>query len=180
MLKAEIIGNLGADAVVRNVNGTTAIGFSVAHNEKYKDSNGVTHEKTLWINCTFWRTKETRLIEYLKKGQMVFVEGTPSVGVYKNRDGQHVADFQLRVNRIELIGSRSDNDQQPTAGQQNGQHQQRPQNGRQQRPQAHTNGNAQQHANTQQPQQNGNGQQRPIQPLQPVRVDDVDTSWIDD
>ncbi|PHN05867.1 single-stranded DNA-binding protein [Flavilitoribacter nigricans] len=166
MLKTEIIGNLGADAVVRNVNGTTAIGFSVAHNEKYKDSNGVSHEKTLWINCTFWRTKETRLTEYLKKGQMVFVEGTPSVGVYTNRDGQQVADFQLRVNRIELIGSRSDNNQQPTESQHNGQAP---------KPAARNNGQRQQ----QRPAVQGNGQQAHRQPVA-TPVDDVDTSWIDD
>lgn len=167
MLKAEVIGNLGADAVVRNVNGTSAIGFSVAHNEKYKDSNGVSHEKTIWVNCTFWRTKETKLTEFLKKGQMVFVEGTPSVGVYTNREGQNVADFQLRVNRIELIGSRSDNSQQPNENHQHGQHQ----------------GSSNREGHTQQrpqPRRNGNGQPSNGQQLQPSMVDDVDTSWIDD
>ena len=163
MLKAEIIGNLGADAVVRNVNGTTAIGFSVAHNEKYKDSKGVTHEKTIWVNCTLWRTKETRLTEFLKKGQMVFVEGTPSVGVYENREGRQVADFQLRVNRIELIGSRSDNDQQPAEGNQNGQAP---------APNQATRNNGQR-----QP-YNGNGQQQQPQP-QTTPVDDMEVpEWI--
>lgn len=173
MLKAEIIGNLGADAVVRNTKGSNAIGFSVAHNEKYKDSKGVVHEKTIWVNCTLWRTKETKLTEFLKKGQMVFVEGTPSVGVYQNREGQKVADFQLRVTNITLLSNRSDNSQPPADaqphgqtqparnGQSNGQYQQ-------QRTQPPQNGHHQQ-------QPNGNGHQPVYQP-----VDDVDTSWIDD
>lgn len=176
MLKTELIGNLGADAVVRNVNGTNAIGFSVAHNETYKDSQGVKHEKTIWVNCTLWRTKETKLTEFLKKGQMVFVEGTPSVGVYTNREGQKVADFQLRVNRIELIGSRSDNNQQPTGSQQNGQTQAQPngQANQQQRPAPHSNGQQQQPAN-------GNGQQNYTQQAQTTPVDGMEVpQWIQD
>jgi len=36
-LKLEIIGNLGADATVKDVNNSKAISFSVAHSEKYKN-----------------------------------------------------------------------------------------------------------------------------------------------
>lgn len=118
MLKASVIGNLGADAVVRHTNGNNAIGFSVAHNEKYKDKDGNAHERTIWVNCTIWRERETSLVNYLKKGQMVYLEGTPSVSVYRNRDGQPTADFSLRVTKLELLGGKSDREQQPTAAQQ--------------------------------------------------------------
>lgn len=118
MLKASVIGNLGADAVVRHTNGNNAIGFSVAHNEKYKDKDGNAHERTIWVNCTIWRERETSLVNYLKKGQMVYLEGTPSVSVYRNRDGQPTADFSLRVTKLELLGGRSDREEQPTAAQQ--------------------------------------------------------------
>lgn len=116
MLKASLIGNLGADAVVRHHNGSQAIGFSVAHNERYVDSDGVVNEKTIWVNCTYWRSKETALINYLKKGQMVYLEGIPSVGVYRNKEGQPTADFKLRVTSIQLIGGRSDSEEQPAPG----------------------------------------------------------------
>ena len=171
MLKSTVIGNLGAHAKVRNVNGVKAISFSVAHNEQYKDSEGVKHEKTLWVNCTFWRTKETNLIKFLKKGQLVFVEGTPSVGVYRNKEGIYVADYQLRVTNIQLLGSRSDDDEQPTEGGQNRQPQQTQQR------QAPANGQQRQQ---QRPQPQGNGQPAQHPQLQATPVDDVDMSWIDD
>lgn len=106
MLKTILTGNLGSDAKVREYNGKQALSFSVAHNEKYKDANAVIHEKTMWINCTLWRDKETSLAKYLLKGQLVFLEGIPSVGIYKNRDGESVADFSLKVTNLELLGNK--------------------------------------------------------------------------
>lgn len=113
MLKTTVIGNLGADAVIRHHNGNQAIGFSVAHNEKYKDAQGTVHEKTIWVNCTLWRNKETALTNFLKKGQMVYLEGTPSVSVYRNSDGQPAADFALRVTSLQLLGSKSETVETP-------------------------------------------------------------------
>ncbi|MBD0352663.1 MAG: single-stranded DNA-binding protein, partial [Flavisolibacter sp.] len=40
MIKMQVIGNLGKDCVVNNVNGKSVINFTVAHTEKYKDSQG--------------------------------------------------------------------------------------------------------------------------------------------
>ena len=40
MIKLQVIGNLGKDALVNNVNGKTVINFNVAHTERYKDAQG--------------------------------------------------------------------------------------------------------------------------------------------
>ena len=40
MIKLQIIGNLGKDCNVREVNGKKVINFSVAHTDKYKDPQG--------------------------------------------------------------------------------------------------------------------------------------------
>lgn len=40
MLVLEAIGNLGADAIIKDLNGQKYIAFSVAHTESYKDSQG--------------------------------------------------------------------------------------------------------------------------------------------
>lgn len=108
MLKATVIGNIGADAVIRYHSSKSAISFPVAHNEKFKDKDGVTHEKTTWLNCTLWKEKETTLIQYLKKGQLVFIEGTPNLSVYQNKNGEYVPDFSLNVLNLQLLGGKSD------------------------------------------------------------------------
>ena len=54
MLKLQLIGNLGQDAVVNNVGGKNVINFSVAHTEKYKNSEGTEVSKTTWVSCAYW------------------------------------------------------------------------------------------------------------------------------
>ena len=107
-LKLEIIGNLGSDAIVRDVNNSKAIGFSVAHSEKYKNAQGVEVENTTWVNCTIWKYQDqsVEIAKYLKKGTMVAIEGTPSVRGYKTQQGQIGANMECRVNFIKLLSSK--------------------------------------------------------------------------
>ena len=96
-----------------------AISFSIAYNEKYKDNNGVSHERTTWINCTLWRENDN-IARYLKKGQLVFVEGIPQVSTYVSKTtGEVLPDLKLHVGQLELLGSAVQN--QPQQNHQNGQ-----------------------------------------------------------
>ncbi|MEL7249906.1 MAG: single-stranded DNA-binding protein [Bacteroidota bacterium] len=109
MLKASAIGNVGSDAVVRHVNGKNVISFPIAHNEKYQDAQGVKHEKTIWIDCSIWRKENTRLVEYLKKGQLVYVEGIPKSEAYVQKEsGELRSSLKLTVMNLQLLGSKSD------------------------------------------------------------------------
>lgn len=104
MIKLFAIGNIGNDAEVKEINGRKVINFSVAHNEKYKDQNGVVTNKTIWVRCSYW-PESTNVAAYLKKGTQVFVEGTPSVQAFETRERVASASLELRVSRIELLGS---------------------------------------------------------------------------
>jgi single-strand DNA-binding protein len=105
MLKTQLIGHLGQDAIVRHWNGKRAISFTVAYNESYTDSNGTKHETTTWVNCTLWREGDTKLPNYLRKGQLIYVEGTPNVKTYVSKTtGEVLPDFQLNVKQLQLLG----------------------------------------------------------------------------
>ena len=108
MIKMQIIGNLGKDCVVNQVNGKNVINFTVAHTEKYKDSQGNNQEKTTWVDCAYW-TDRTAIAPYLQKGQQVFVEGTPEVRSFTRNDGTAGASLSLRVREVQLLGRRGDN-----------------------------------------------------------------------
>jgi len=102
-----MIGNLGNDAVIRDSGNKKAVSFSVAHSEKYTDRNGSQVEKTIWVRCTYWRDADkTKIAEYLKKGQKVYVEGTPSARSYQNKNNETVTDLELTVFSLELLGSK--------------------------------------------------------------------------
>jgi len=109
MIKLQVIGNLGKDAVVNNVNGKTVINFSVAHTEKYKDAQGVQKERTTWVECAYW-TDRTAVAPYLRKGTQVYVEGTPDVRTYQTKDGTQGASLSLRIATVQLLGSRNNDE----------------------------------------------------------------------
>ena len=106
MIKLQIVGNLGADCIQKEVNGKTVINFNVAHTEKFKDSQGNLKEKTIWVNCAYW-TDRTAIAPYLKKGQMVYAEGSPEAEGYMNKDNQAAATLRMRVQNVQLLGSKN-------------------------------------------------------------------------
>ena len=104
MIKLLIVGNVGKDAVVRDVNGKNVINFSVVHSERYRDSSGSQKENTTWADCSFW-TERTGVAPYLKKGMRVYAEGLPRVETYTNKDGSTGVALRLRVSNVQLLGA---------------------------------------------------------------------------
>lgn len=109
MIKLQVIGNLGKDCVVNTVNGKNVMNFNVAHSEKFKDAQGVQKERTIWVDCAYWSDR-TAIAPYLKKGQMVYVEGNPDIRTYTTNDGKQGASLTLRVMTVQLLGSRAGNE----------------------------------------------------------------------
>src|SRR5438552_9052142 len=107
MIKMQVIGNLGKDCVVNTVNGKNVINFTVAHTEKYRDSQGNNQEKTTWVDCAYW-TDKTAVAPYLQKGQQVFVEGQPEVRSFTRGDGTAGASLSMRVREVQLLGRKGE------------------------------------------------------------------------
>ena len=110
MIKLQIVGNLGADCIQKEVNGKNVINFNVAHTEKFKDAQGNLKERTTWVNCAYWIDR-TAVAQYLKKGKQVYVEGTPEAEAYTNKENQPAATIKLRVRDLQLLGGNTDGSQ---------------------------------------------------------------------
>lgn len=130
MNKGIFIGNLGKDAEIRTLDGgAVAIGFSLAINEGYKDKQGNQVDKTTWVNCTIWKTagQSTAIAKYLTIGTKVCVEGTVSCRAYLGTaSNTPQASLDVKVNFVELLGSKNDGHNQNAGGGYPQQHQ--PQN----------------------------------------------------
>ncbi len=107
MIKMQVIGRLGKDCLVNNVNGKNVINFTVAHSERFKDSQGNQQEKTVWVDCAYW-TDRTAVAPYLVKGTQVFVEGQPEVRTFTKSDGTAGAALSMRVREVQLLGSKTE------------------------------------------------------------------------
>ncbi len=107
MIKLQIIGHLGKDCMVKEINGRSVINFSVAHTDKYKGNTGVMMEKTTWVECAYW-TDKLAVAPYLKKGQQVYVEGHPEADAYMGKDGKPAGVQRLRVQSLQLLGGKGE------------------------------------------------------------------------
>lgn len=101
MLVVEIIGNLGADALIKEFKGQKFISFSVAHTESYTDGQGQKHERTIWVSCL--KYGESAVINYLKKGTRVFLRGELSVKTYEAGGSVQVG-INCKVKELQLLG----------------------------------------------------------------------------
>ncbi len=110
MIKLQIVGNLGKDCIVKEVNGKNVINFSVAHTEKFKDAQGNPKERTTWVECAYW-TDRTAVAQYLKRGKMIYAEGSPEADAYTNKDNQAAATLRMRVQNLQLLGGGDGNSQ---------------------------------------------------------------------
>lgn len=106
MIKLQVIGNLGKDCITNNVNGKSVMNFTVAHTERFKDNTGAQKDKTIWVECAYWSDR-TAVAQYLKKGTQVYVEGSPEIRTYQTQDGRQGASLTLRVQSVQLLGSKN-------------------------------------------------------------------------
>ena len=122
MIKLQIVGNLGKDCIVKEVNGKNVINFSVVHSERYKDNQGNQKERATWVECAYW-TDKTAIAPYLTKGTTVYAEGYPEADAYMNKDNQAAATLRMRVMNIQLLGSsRGGDNSSQNAGQHSAPH----------------------------------------------------------
>ena len=115
MIKLQVIGNLGADCIQKEINGKTVINFNVAHSEKYKDAQGNLKERTTWVNCAYW-TDKTAIAQYLTRGTTVYAEGSPEADAYTNKEGQAAATLRMRVQNVQLLGGANRDNQGANSG----------------------------------------------------------------
>ena len=104
MFKCEVIGNIGADAEVKESNGKKFVTFRVAHSDSYVDASGQKHENTDWIDCVMSNV-DSKVIPYLLKGVKVFVRGNARLRCYSSpKLRQMVAGLTINALEIELCG----------------------------------------------------------------------------
>lgn len=113
MLKAELIGHLGADAEVKQIDGVKFIACRVADSGTWKDSQGVKHELTRWIDVTLSAT--TPVFPYLKKGTQVFVRGNLDTRVYSSeKDRCMKCGLTIRAVEVQLLSANKKEEQNNT------------------------------------------------------------------
>lgn len=114
VFETRLIGNIGKDAEVRSMdNGIIAINFPVAHNKNWKDKRtGELKTKTTWVNCTIWKKDgaNMKIVDYLKKGSLVDLIGTPFSKGYLHEDQTVRSEIRLNISKTNILRTSSKED----------------------------------------------------------------------
>ena len=107
MLQSIVIGNVGADAQVKNKDGREFTTFRVAHNEQWAGQDGVQHSTTIWVDCIM--NGHPKVTEFLKAGTQVVCIGRSTLRVYSSeKDRCMKAGLTIHVQSVQLIGGKTE------------------------------------------------------------------------
>ena len=99
--KAILLGNVGADPVVRNpVKGQTITTFPLATNEQ--QPNGM--QLTEWHRIVMWGKNAEYAEKYIRKGTKLYIEGKLSTRVWEDRNTIKHYVTEIHVERFEFLG----------------------------------------------------------------------------
>ena len=112
-----LVGRLGRDPETRYTQAGDAVcSFSVATDESWKNKQtGLREQKTEWHNIVLYRQLAEIAQQYLTKGKMVYVEGRIQSRKYTGKDGIERTQYEIIGDKMQMLGSRGEQDQQSAA-----------------------------------------------------------------
>tara|TARA_Y100001936_G_scaffold152528_1_gene148707 strand:- start:81 stop:500 length:420 start_codon:yes stop_codon:yes gene_type:complete len=114
--KVILIGNLGQDPEARfTPQGTAVCNLSVATNESWKDQSGEMQDRTEWHRVVMYGRMAETATEYMKKGQMVYVEGRLHTREWEDQNQIKRRTTEIRCDNFTMLGKRSDSSSAPSA-----------------------------------------------------------------
>lgn len=116
--KVILVGNLGRDPELRYTpSGVAVASFPVATSEKFKDRDGNVQEKTEWHQIVVWRQLAEIAAKYLHKGKQIYLEGKIQTRKWQDKSGQDRYSTEIVMEKMQMLGSASDGQQNNGAGQ---------------------------------------------------------------
>ena len=107
--KVILIGNLGQDPEARfTPQGTAVTNLSVATNESWKDQSGEMQDRTEWHRIVMYGRMAETASEYMKKGQMVYIEGRLHTREWEDQNQIKRKTTEIRCDNFTMLGRRSD------------------------------------------------------------------------
>lgn len=109
-----LLGRVGKDVEVRDVNGTKCASFTLATSEKYKDRNGEVKELTEWHNIVAWRATADICEKFVRKGDQLCVIGRIKYRSWETDRGEKRYATDIFADKVELLSKPQATQSQPT------------------------------------------------------------------
>ncbi|MDM0081453.1 single-stranded DNA-binding protein [Variovorax sp. J31P179] len=106
--KVILVGNLGRDPETRTFpSGDQVCNVTLATTDKWKDKqSGEMREATEWHRLVFNGRLAEIAAQYLRKGSQIYVEGQIRTRKYNDKDGVEKYATDIRVDQMQMLGSR--------------------------------------------------------------------------
>lgn len=106
MLTVNLIGNLGADAQIKESNGHKFLSFNIAHTEKYVQ-NGQPISRTQWISVAMNHYSD-KLLPYLVRGAKIYVYGKLNTNIWYDKNRVANVSLNVMADNVELCGIKAE------------------------------------------------------------------------
>ncbi|NOZ04616.1 MAG: single-stranded DNA-binding protein [FCB group bacterium] len=105
--KVVLVGHLGADPESRYTTAGSAVAtFNLATNESWRNSDGEVEDKTEWHRCVLFGKMAETANDYLKKGQLIYLEGRLRTRSWEDKNGVKRYTTEIVGERFTMLGGR--------------------------------------------------------------------------
>jgi single-strand DNA-binding protein len=106
--KVILVGRVGKDPEVRYLEGGIAVAkFSLATSETYKNKEGNKVESTEWHNVVAWRQIAEVIEKYVKKGDLLYIEGKLRTRTYGEENNKKYF-TEIVTDQMTMLGGKRD------------------------------------------------------------------------
>ena len=108
--RVQLIGHVGKDPEIKQFDGgTSKASFSLATTERgyTKKTGEKVEDRTEWHNITCWRGLATIAERFVKKGDLIYIEGKITTRSWE-KDGTKHYMTEIVADNIELLGNKSE------------------------------------------------------------------------
>ena len=101
-----LVGRLVADPELRYTpNGVASCKFRVAVNRTFQNQQG--DREADFISCVAWRKQAENLANFMKKGNLIGLEGRIQTGSYEGQDGKRIYTTDVVADSIQFLEPRN-------------------------------------------------------------------------
>ena len=118
--KTILVGHLGKDPEIKVFpSGDQVANVSLATSDRWKDkTTGETKEHTEWHRLVFNGRLAEIAGQYLRKGSQIYVEGSLRTRKWQDNNGQDRYQTEIRVDQMQMLGSKDGQKSAPRQSQQ--------------------------------------------------------------
>lgn len=102
--RVQLIGHVGQEPEIKNLENGKLANFSIATNENYTNAKGEKVEQTEWHRITAWGKTAEIIEKYVSKGKEIGIEGKLTHKSYDDKDGNKRYVTEIIASEILLLG----------------------------------------------------------------------------